>query len=107
MTTLATRNPQAHEVFTSKTIDGSSEIHRCTGNAVQIENDGTFDGCTITPYYTISGDAGKLKALVGISYTQADVNQLETVPGALLKLVISSAGASTDITSYIQEVPKE
>lgn len=104
--TLSDYNKLAHQVFTAKTSDGSSEVHACRNSRVQIEVKGTWGGATVTPYYTISGDESKLTALVGVSYTADDVNALETVPGAKLKLVISGS-TTTSLTAWIQDVPRD
>ena len=61
---------------------------------------GTWDGATVTAYADFD-DSGTYCVLATSAWTADDIKQIYLKPGVKIKLTVSSAGASTSLSSEI------
>lgn len=104
------------KVFDNQTIDGDSlffpgvnlETYDASetfnGGKAQIAIDGDFDGAVIEVHVDSDGSGastlGFIK-LVGQDQIEPDVNNIDLARGNRVKLVLTGAGGSTDISATI------
>jgi len=92
------------EILSAADANGDSLIVDHNGGEVEVVVEGTFDGATVTAYLKMDGrdtwvPASENSAVA--AWTEPMVKAFKTLRKCQIKLTISSAGASTEITAAI------
>jgi hypothetical protein len=92
------------QVFTSRTTNGDSLEATSGGGEVDIVVDGTFDGCSVAVMIRFNGLPTFVPASEGDAacvFTAPMTKTIKLSRPATIKLVVSSAGGSTDVDAWI------
>lgn len=92
----------AKQLFTNQSSNGNSSTF--TGNGIaQLKISGTFDGASIDLECTTNNDNDSFGTTGDDAITAPGAWNINYTPNVRYRLVLSSAGASTDINAFVSQ----